>query len=290
MSVDRLQDRIRKRKNPSVVQFSMLPEIIPPAFLEQEVALPGAWERYCKALLDALKEHVPAVRFSMNQAAAYGPEGMIALKEVTRYASKAGFYVLLDAPAALSADDAKLSAQNLCAGDWTFDGLVVTAYIGSDAIRPYADALLPLDKALFVLARSYNRSCQELQDLLTGSRLVYQAMADVVNRFSQGSTGRSGYSSVACIGAANAPESLRLLREKYKYQFVLVDGYDAPNANAKNCALAFDRLGHGAAVCIGTGVTGAWKEEPWTEADYISAAVEAVQRMKKNLGRYVTVL
>ena len=290
MSVDRLQDRIRKRKSPIVVQFSMLPEWIPPAFLEQEALFPGAWEGYCKALLDALKEHVPAVRFSMNQAAAYGPEGLIALKEVLRYASKAGFYVLLDAPGAMSADDAKLSAEYLCSGDWAFDGLVVTAYIGSDAIRPYADALMPLDKALFVLARSHNRSCQELQDLLTGSRLVYQALADVVNRFAQGATGRSGYSSVGSVGAANAPESLRLLREKYKYQFILVDGYDAPNANAKNCGLAFDRLGHGAAVCVGAGVTGAWKEEPWAQEDYIPAAVEAVQRMKKNLSRYVTIL
>ena len=290
MSVDRLQDRIRKRKNPVVVQFSMLPEWIPSTFMGQDVSVPGAWEAYCKVLLDALKEQVPAVRFSMNQAAAYGPEGMIALKEVLRYATKVGFYVLLDAPAAFHGDDANLSAQNLSAGDWFFDGLVVTAYIGSDAIRPYADALEPLDKALFVVARSHNRSCQELQDLLTGSRLVYQAMADVVNRFAQGTNNRSGYSSVASVGAANAPDSLRLLREKYKYQFILVDGYAAPTANAKNCALAIDRLGHGAAVCSGVGVTGAWKEEPWSEADYVDAALEAVQRMKKNLGRYVTVL
>lgn len=290
MSVDRLQDRIRKRKNPVVVQFSMLPEWIPPAFMGQDVSVPGAWEAYCKVLLDALKEQVPAVRFSVNQAAAFGPEGMIALKEVLRYATKAGFYVLLDAPAAFHADDANLSARNLSAGDWFFDGLVVTAYIGSDAIRPYVEVLEPLEKALFVVTRSHNRSCQELQDLLTGSRLVYQAMADVVNRFGQGANSRSGYSSVASVGAANAPDSLRLLREKYKYQFILVDGYDAPNANAKNCALAFDRLGHGAVVCSGIGVTGAWKEEPWSEADYVDAALEAVQRMKKNLSRYVTVL
>jgi len=290
MSIDRLQDRIRKQKNPVVVQFSMLSEWIPPAFLEQEDSVPSAWEGYCKALLEALKPHVPAVRFSMNQAAAYGPEGLMALREVLRFASKAGYFVLLDAPDAFNAEDASLSARNLCAGDWLFDALVVTAYIGSDAIRPYADVLKPLDKSLFVLTRSYNRSCQELQDLLTGSRLVYQAMADVVNRFSQGTTGRSGYSYVAAMGAANAPDSLRLLREKYKYQFVLVDGYDAPNANAKNCALAFDRLGHGAAVCAGSSVTGAWKEEPWSEDAYIAAAEEAVQRMKKNLSRYVTVL
>lgn len=290
MSVDRLQDRIRKRKNPCVVRLSMVRSHVPESFTEQGQSFPVAWESYCKQLLDALKEHVPAVRLSVNQASGYGPEGLIALKEVARYASKSGYYVLLDAPAAMDAGEACIHAENLTSGSWCFDGLVVTAYIGSDAIRPYAEALQEQDKALFVLTKSYNRSCQEIQDLRTGSRLVYQAMADVVNRFSQGATGRSGYSAVANVGAANAPEALRALREKYKYRFILIDGYDAPNANAKNCALAFDPLGHGAAVCIGSGVTAAWQEEPWTGEDYIDAAVEAVARLKKNLSRYITVL
>lgn len=290
MSVDRLQERIRKLKNPAVVEFNMAREDIPSEFLEGDPFVPSACERYYKVLLDGLKEVVPAVRFSLNRAAVYGPEGLIVLKELLRYASLSGYYVLLDGPAVFSPNDAQLAAQNLFSDDWRFDALVSTAYIGSDAIRPYAQLLEEMDRALFVFIKSYNRSGQELQDLLTGSRLVYQAMADVVTRFSQGSTGRSGYGPVASVAAANAPEALRILREKYKYQFLLVDGYDAPNSNAKNCANAFDRLGHGAAVCAGTSVVGAWKEDPWIDQEYLQAAVEAVQRMKKNIARYVTIL
>ena len=290
MSVDRLQEKIRKTKNPIAVEFDMRREHIPPAFLEEDPVFPSAFERYCKALLDGMKDLVPAVRFSMNRAAVHGAEGVIVLKELLRYASKAGFYVLLDAPVAMCAEDTEQFAQSLFSGDWKFDGLIVNAYIGSDAIRPYIQYFDESKRSLFVLIRSYNRSCQELQDLLTGSRLVYQAMADVVNRFAQVSTGRSGYGSVAAVAAANAPEALRTLREKYKYQFLLVDGYDAPNANAKNCAFAFDRLGHGALVCVGHSVTAAWREDPWTGEDYMQSAVEAIQRTKKNLARYITIL
>ena len=289
MSVDRLQEKIRKLKNPTVVEFDFTGEHIPPVILEADPFFPSAFETYSKLLLDGLKESVPAVRFSMNRAAVYGAEGLIALKEVLRYASKLGYYVLLDAPAAFSAGDAQLATDQLFSADWKFDGLVLTSYIGSDGIKPFAQKLEESKKSLFVLTRSSNKSCQELQDLLTGSRLVYQAMADVVNRF-QGSTGRSGYGSVAAVAAANAPEALRILREKYKYQFLLVEGYDAPNANAKNCANAFDNLGHGAAVCAGTSVTGAWLEDPWVAEEYMQAALEAVQRTKKNLTRYVTIL
>lgn len=290
MSVDRLQDKIRKLKNPTVVDFNFTKDDIPSAFLQDDPFFPSAFEAYSKALLDGFKDQVGAVRFSLNRASVYGAEGIIALKEVMRYATKLGFYVLLDAPAAFDAGDAQIAAQKLFADEWKFDGLVICAYIGSDAIRPYAQMLEQSNKALFVLTRSSNRSCQELQDLLTGSRLVYQAMADVVNRFAQGSTGRSGYGPVAAVAAANAPEALRILREKYKYQFLLVEGYDAPNANAKNCANAFDKLGHGAAVCAGTSVTAAWKEDPWTPEDYMQAAEESLRRIKKNLTRYVTIL
>lgn len=290
MSIDRLQEKIRKLKNPTVVEFDFTKEHIPPAFLEADSFFPSVFEIYSKALLDGLKDLVPAVRFSLNRAAVYGAEGLISLKELLRYASKLGYYVLLDAPACLSFADAKLAADNLFTEDWKFDGLVVTAYIGSDAIRPFADKLDEFKRSLFVVTRTSNKSCQELQDLLTGSRLVYQAMADVVNRFNQGKTGRSGYGAVAAAAAANAPEALRILREKYKYQFLLVEGYDAPNANAKNCSNAFDQLGHGAAVCAGTSVTAAWQEDPWIAEEYLQAAQEAVQRMKKNLTRYVTIL
>ena len=290
MSVDRLQEKIRKLKNPTVVEFDFTKEHIPPAFLEADSFFPSVFEIYSKALLDGLKDLVPAVRFSLNRAAVYGAEGIISLKELLRYASKLGYYVLLDAPASMSLADAQLAADNLFTDEWKFDGLVVTAYIGSDAIRPYVQKLEDTKRSVFVVTRSSNNSCQELQDLLTGSRLVYQAMADVVNRFAQGSTGRSGYGPVASVAAANAPEALRILREKYKYQFLLVEGYDAPNANAKNCANSFDKLGHGAAVCAGTSVTGAWLEDPWVAQEYMQAAQEAVQRMKKNLTRYVTIL
>ena len=77
--MDRLQNIIRKMKNPLVVDFGMLDGDIPPQLLVQEPSVPSAWERYGKELLQELKDQVCAVRFSMNMAAAYGTDGMVAL-------------------------------------------------------------------------------------------------------------------------------------------------------------------------------------------------------------------
>lgn len=289
--MDQLQNVIRKMKNPLVLDFGMLDGDIPPQILEAEPSVPSAWERYGKELLQELKGEICAVRFSVNMASAYGTDGMVALSVLLRFAKELGYYVILDGPAALNAQDAERSARVLLSAQTSlmFDALVVTAYIGSDGIRPYASRLADFDKDLFVVLRTANRSAQDLQDLRTGARLVHTAAADIVGRFS-GEQGKCGYTRVGALGAANEGSSLQALRTKYKNTFLLVDGYDAPGANAKVCSYAFDQFGHGAAVCASTEISAAWQISPWTPSEYIPAAKEAIQRIKKNLLRYVTIL
>lgn len=291
MSIDKLQEKIRKLKNPLAVDFSVLPQHIPPDILETGGSFPGAYKQFCKELLEGLKNTVPAVRFDFNAFALLGSEGLAILEDLLSCAKACGYYVLLDGVEALSAQSAARAAQLLLAQDcrWYFDGMIVTAYIGSDGIRPYAEKLKNSGKDLFVVARTANRSSPETQDLLTGSRLVHIAKTDIINRFAETLVGRCGYSQVAVMAAASSADSLRSLRSKYKSLFLLLDGCDYPNANAKNCSFAFDKLGHGAVACAGLSITAAWMEEE-NPPDYIACAVRAAERMKKNLTRYVTVL
>ena len=141
-----------------------------------------------------------------------------------------------------------------------------------------------------MVVRTANKSAPELQDLLAGSRLVHAAAADHVNRYGTGTEGRFGYTQVGVLAAASSAESLRTLRTKYPRLFLLLDGYDYPNANAKNCSHAFDKFGHGAAACSGTGITCAWKQTESDGSDWLVHAQAAADRMKKNLTRYVTIL
>ena len=292
MSVDKLQEKIRKLKNPSVLDFDMLPEHIPPYIREDDSYFVSAYEFYCTELMQGLKNIVPAVRFSLGMMSLYGPDGLASLANLLRTARSLGYYILLDIPDAFSAREAARTAELLLGenANLEFDGLVTSAYIGSDGIRPYCEKMKDTDKDLFVLVRTANKTAPELQDLLTGSRLVHMAAADVVNRLAQPMTGRSGYSRVAAVAAASAPDSARTLRSKYKTLFLLLDGYDYPNANAKNCSAAFDALGHGAAACAGTSITAAWQNDPEDAGEFVRIAVEAAERMRKNLTRYVTIL
>jgi len=119
---------------------------------------------------------------------------------------------------------------------------------------------------------------------------VYIAAADIVNRLGEISYGKCGYSRIGALASAGAPNSLLNLRGNYKRLYLFVDGMDYPSANAKNCSAAFDRFGYGAVVCAGVSVTAAWKESESDGRDYIELAVQAAERMKRNLLRYITIL
>ena len=284
MSVDRLQNQIRKLKNPSVVMFSLDKTLIPANYLEKETDEIRAYCAYAKDLLEALKGVVPAVRFAFGTFAVLGVKGLESLCQLLEMAKEMGFYVLLDAPEFYAPKDAELIANALL-GNWVFDALVIGCYLGSDGIRPFFEELG--DKALFVAARTANKSAAELQDLLTGSRLVHTAAADMIKRLGEGRIGKCGYSQIACIGPATSAESLKTLRSKNPATFLLIDGFDYSGANAKNCSLAFDNLGHGAVACASADIVGAWTQE---DGDPIALAVEAAERMRKNLTRYIAIL
>ena len=292
MAMDKLQEKIRKFKNPSMVDFTVVSDKIPPHILVEEGNEIRAYERICRELLDALKGIVPAARFNMGKFSLLGPDGLFLMSRMTAYAKSLDYYVLLDAPECLSRDAAEFSVKILFDANclWQFDGLAVSDYAGSDVLKPYVEAAKSGGKDLFVVLRSANKSAAELQDLLTGSRLVHMAAADIVYRFCESLTGRSGYSQIAAIGPATVADVLKKLRARYKRMFLLVDGYDYSNANAKNCSYAFDQLGHGAIVCAGSGITCAWDTEQANGAEFVACAVEAAERMKKNLTRYVTIL
>lgn len=290
MAIDTLQSRIRKTKNPAVVMFVASSDRVPRHLLEGR-SFPEAYGIFCRDILSGLKGMIPGVRFDMSGFLLLGSQGTELLTGLMKEARQMGYYVLADLPEMLSPAAAQNAAGLLSENDlWSFDGLVVSPYLGTDILKPFADLCKKDQKDLFVVLRTSNKSAAEIQDLITGARLVHMAAADHVNRMGQGMIEKCGYSQVAAVAAAGAADSLKNLRSKYKQTFLLVDGYDYPNGNAKNCSLAFDKLGHGAAVCVERSVTGAWDEDGEASADYVHAAVEAVSRVKRNLGRYLTVL
>ena len=292
MSIDVLQDKIRKVKNPSMVDLALRVSDLPLHLLQEEGSAAAAYGRFCRDLLGGLKGIVPAVRVSFTSFGLLGPDGLTQLQSVLHTAASLGFYVALEAPYITSPMMAEATAEAVWGEHAIYpcDGLIISAYPGSDTIKPFVPYVKSAKKDLFPVVRTSNKSAPEIQDLLTGTRLVHAAAADLINRFGGDNIGKNGYARISVVAGGNSAESLRNLRIKYPKLFLLVDDMDYTGCNAKICSNAFDKFGHGAVVCAGPTVTAAWKQTESNGTDYIEQAVAAAERMKKNLTRYVTVL
>ena len=292
MSIDVLQEKIRKTKNPSMIDLALKCSDLSPHLLEEEGSAAAAYGRFCRELIAELKGIVPAVRVSFTAFAILGPDGLTQLQSVLRTASDAGYYVALEAPYLLSPMMAQATAEAVWGENAIYpcDGLIISAYAGSDVIKQFAPFVKDGNKDLFPVVRTSNKSAAEIQDLLTGTRLVHAAAADLVNRFGADNIGKFGYARISVVAGANSMESLRTLRMKYPKLFLMVDDMDYSGCNAKICGQAFDKFGHGAVVCAGPTVTAAWQQTESDGRDFTRQATAAAERMKKNLTRYVTVL
>ncbi len=292
MSVDMLHEKIRKTKNPTVLDLGMKQECIPPKILEGSQTLPEAYVSYCRALLEALADRIPAVRVPFGRFALMGEAGIGGLRQLLECAKSLGYYVLLDCPELMSPWAADDAAERIFGPESRYpcDGLILQPYIGSDALKPFLPYCAEGKKSVFAVVRSPNRSASEQQDLLTGSRHAYEAAAETVSRMGESLLAKCGYSQIGGVASCCAPDSLRLLRMKHNRVFLLVDGLDYPGGNAKICSYAFDRFGYGAAVCAGPCITGAWRESSPEDGDPLSCAVQAAEQVKKKLARYVTIL
>lgn len=307
MSIAALQERIRRSKSPVMVGLDPYLPILPPhivreAFEEHGQTLHGAAEayaRFCTELLDALKDAAPAVKLQSACFEALGADGIAVMQRLSVYAKELGYYVLIDSMRGDVGSVAEIYAQAMFSevpvGEtahrlYACDALTVNGYLGSDGIKPFLPYCKRDGKNIFLLLKTSNRSSREVQDLLSGDRVVYTAMADLVMRWSTDLFGKNGYSEIGAVVGATFPQTLKLLREKYDRLFFLVPGYGAQGGTAKNVQFAFDRFGHGAIVTASRSILCAWQKAGSDGTDYLTHAVAAVEKMKKEIARYVTIL
>ena len=309
MSIDALQTRIRKFKNPSMLGLDPTPELIPPHLIEAAYAQYGptlkalgeAYRVFCTALLDELSDVVPAVKLQSACFEALGWEGVKVMQELMVYAKELGYYVLLDSMRGDVGNIAtvyarslfgELEAQGEIYRPYACDGVTVNGYLGSDGITPFLPYLQDnSQKNIFLIIKSSNKSSREVQDLISGDRIVHTAMADLAMRWSQNLFGKCGYSEIVAVVGATHPQTLKSLRKRYDRLFFLVPGYGAQGGTARSVQYAFDRFGHGAIVSASRSLIAAWQKDEASDGhDYLQAARKSAEKMRDDILKFVTVL
>jgi len=316
MSFDRLQERIDKLQNPTVVGLDPALGHVPPEILEKHIlekgetleAAAGAVFEFNQGLVDALSDIVPAVKPQSAYYEALGPEGVFALKHTCDYAKSKGMYVICDGKrndigsTAEAYSAAYLGAIKVGGSElrpFDADALTVNAYLGSDGIKPFIEMAVKYDKAVFALVKTSNPSAGELQDMLIGKKgddsssfrkesgetaTLYSAVGDLMEEISRDTIGKYGYTRVGAVVGATYPEQAEFLRARLKNTFFLVPGYGAQGGSAAEAARAFSADGRGAIVNSSRAIIAAWKK---TGGSYAAAAREEALRMRDELRRTI---
>lgn len=306
MSIDVLQMKIHKLKCPVMVGLDPTPDLIPGYILAQAreehgdtlAAMASAFERFCEGILVAVCGIVPAVKVQESCFTALGCEGVSVMQRLMSKATQMGFYVLLDSNFGSVEHIARLYADSLF-GDtkigssvyhpYACDGVTVSGYLGGDCVRPFLPYCKEQRKNLFCYVRTSNKSSREVQELISGDRVVYTAMADLLMRWSIDCFGQNGYSEIAAVVGATQPTAIQTLRKKYDRLFLLVTGYGAQGGHSRSIQYAFDKFGHGAIVSASRTILGAW-QKTGEEKAYKDAARQAAVKMRDDIMKYLLVI
>jgi len=306
-------------RNPTVVGLDPALEIIPPQIMEKHIShegetLEAAAAAVCEwgiGLIDAIYDIVPAIKPQSAYYERLGPEGVRVLKMTCAYAKSRGLYVICDGKrndigtTAEAYSEAYLGAVKVGRAilrPFDFDALTVNAYLGSDGIRPFIEAAVKYDKAVFALVRTSNPSAGELQDLLVSPRpesyatssegggqpklcTLYAAVGSLMEDISRDTIGKYGYTRVGAVVGATYPDETEYLRAQLRSTFFLVPGYGAQGGSPAQAALAFDENGRGAVVNSSRAIIAAWKKGG---ADHAAAARAEALRMREELRQAIS--
>lgn len=168
----------------------------------------SAYQKFCCDIIDVVKDLVPCVKPQAAFFEALGPDGMVALGKVIRYAEQSGLLVITDGKrndigsTATAYADAYLGTQS----PWGSDSLTVSPYLGRDSLEPFAEMCDEREAGIFVLVKTSNPGGGLFQDRQTNGQTLYRSVAALVHELNESRIGESGYGPVGAVVGATYPE------------------------------------------------------------------------------------
>ena len=297
MLMDRIFQAVAAKRNPSILGLDTRLEYLPAEMQDQwdaQAPLDSAAaliQAFNYALIDASADIIPCVKIQSAYYEMYGVQGVNALKNTVDYAKNAGLFVIVDAKrndigsTADAYSDAYLgetTLPNTTSAAFGADMLTVNGYLGTDGIEPFLRNCKERDKGIFVLVKTSNPSSGQLQDrLLDDGKTVYEAMAELVETWGEGTAGDYGYASVGAVVGATYPEQGAKLREAHAHMPFLVPGYGAQGATGADLSLCFDHKGFGALINASRSLLCAHQKAPGLP--YAQATRQEALRMQADI-------
>ncbi len=289
---DRLDAALEEVMTPCVVGLDPHLELLPEPFAIARDARASRAERaaaveaFCRELIELAAGRVAIVKPQAAFFELFGADGCAAWERVVAHAHECGLLVIGDVKrsdiAATAAAYATayleglpgMSPASLC------DAVTVNPFLGGDSVAPFLEVCARTGGGLFVLVRTSNEGSGDFQR--HGAPPLCERVAEAVSAWGAGLVGERGYSSVGAVVGATRSDELARLRALLPRSWLLLPGYGAQGARARDVRAAFterERPWRGALVSSSRAVAFAWREprsrgQSWKDA--ASSALEAM--------------
>lgn len=289
---DRLSAAVKRCGNPVLVGLDPRLESLPASLVaatgqESPAQKAAAYEAFCRGVIDVVAPLVPTVKPQAAFFEQLGPDGMVALGRVIRYATEKGLLVILDGKRNDIGSTAVAYAEGILGSGnqspWGADALTVSPYLGDDSLRPFVDVAMRREAGIYVLVKTSNPGGAMLQDLRADGRRLYEHVGQFVNQLAQESLGQCGYGAVGAVVGATWPEQLSELRSAMPQTWFLVPGFGSQGGTAADVAGAFDESGLGAIVNNSRGILFAYRREPYADRFGEARWQEAVEAATRDM-------
>jgi len=272
---DLLHLAIERTGSPVCVGLDPVLEEIPAQVRTHHHEPLAAIAEFCKGILDAVKDHVPAIKFQSACFERYGGKGITLLEELGELASRLGLIVIWDA----KRGDIGISAAHYAAAAKRTHTHIITVngYLGPSGIEPFLDAGL----GVFILVRTSNPDSDQVQlHTLSSGQRIGEMMATMTASIGQSRLGSSGLSSVgAVVGATKAGEGAAL-RACMPNQYFLIPGYGAQGGTAADIKTMLRPDNRGVLITSSRAIIYA---QPSPQESWIQAVSAAAIRMKHEI-------
>lgn len=295
MFVNKLIEKIKEKKNPSVVGLDPRINLVPDYIIEKHnkkydekvVAETQAILEYNKIIIDTIKDIVPAIKPQIAFYEAYGIEGLKVFKETVEYGKENGLLIIADIKRGDIGSTAEGYASAYFSGGFVdVDSVTLNPYLGEDSIKSFTNYCNE-GKGVFILAKTSNKSSKDLQDLNVENKKIYEIMGELIDKWGEEYVGKYGYSSVGAVVGATYPEEMKSLRKIMDKAYFLVPGYGAQGGTAKDVMDCFNEDGLGAIVNSSRGIIGAHKKEKfgskYSEEEFHLAIRDAAIDMRDSI-------
>ena len=213
-----------------------------------------------KILIENSYDLIPVVKPQIAFYEKY--EAIDALKDTIKIAHKYDLLVIIDAKRNDIGSTSEAYAYNLFK-NLNADACTVNGYFGFDGIKPFLDFK---GNGVFVLTKTSNPSSIDFQNLFSiqlegipqditefevKKQLLkrnYLLMAELIYKWSQYLPKFSDFTNIGAVVGATYPQELKKIREVVRNSFILIPGYGAQGAEAKDIKAGFYKDGLGGLV------------------------------------------